>query len=256
MSLMEWKTDKYQKTCGRVTEHGAQLVDVLRQLSCNKVLDIGCGTGVLTKEIAAFSHEIIGIDESKNMIEKAKTMYPELNLFVMDACSLQWENYFDAVFSNAVFHFINQQDILLDGIYKALLPNGLLVCEFGAIGNIARLLDAVESACKKRGKHYSLRFYYPSQEEYRILLENHNFSVESLITYDLDTKLIEGEEGLRNWINQIFSIEMDWFSTSEREEVLTEIESTLRNQQWDGNNWHLPNRRLQVVARKRKACLE
>ena len=139
---------------------------------------------------------------------------------------------------------------MLDSIYKVLLPNGILVCEFGAFGNISRLLDAVKYACTKRTKSYSLRFYYPSEEEYKILLENHGFSIKSLITYDLDTKLIEGDVGLRNWINQIFYVEMEWFNASEREEVLTEIESILRNEQWDGSNWHLPNRRLQVVAKK------
>jgi len=247
---MKWNAEKYQKTCGRVTEQGMKLVDVLRKFSCNKVLDIGCGTGVLTKEIAAFSHEIIGIDASQEMIEKAKAIYPELKLIVMDARFLQWENYFDAVFSNAVFHFIKEQDILLDNIYKTLLPNGLLVCEFGASGNIARLLNAVEYACARRGKPYSLRFYYPSEKEYKLLLENHGFFVESIITYNLDTKLTEGNAGLRNWIKQIFSIEMDWFGISERKDVLTEIESMLKNEQWDGYNWHLPNRRLQVIARK------
>ena len=247
---MEWNAEKYQKTCGRVTEHGVKLFNILKTLPCDKVLDIGCGTGELTKKIAAFAKETIGIDTSPNMIEKAKINYPELNLMVMNACALQWENYFDTVFSNAVFHFIKTQDALLDNIYRALKLNGVLVCEFGAFGNIAGLLDAVDYAYSKRGKSYSLRFFYPAEGEYRFLLEKHGFFVENLSVYDLDTKLIEGEAGLRNWINQIFNVEMEWFSDSELEDVLTEIESTLRALQWDGSNWHLPNRRLQFVARK------
>jgi trans-aconitate methyltransferase len=163
--MMEWNAQNYQSTCGRVTEHGAKLVDVLRKNQCGRILDLGCGTGVLTNEIAGFSDEVVGIDLSSAMVEKARSMYPGIEFKVMDACALEWENYFDAVFSNAVLHFIKTQDILLDNIRKALTDNGLFICEFGASGNIIDLLYAVEQACVNRGKAYSLRFYYPTEEE-------------------------------------------------------------------------------------------
>lgn len=248
---MEWNAENYAEVCGRVTERGGRLVDVLRKLRCKKVLDIGCGTGVLTNEIAKFAQEVIGIDSSPAMIEKAKATYPGLKFFMMDACSLRCGHDFDAVFSNAVFHFIPSQDALLRGIHEVLSPKGALVFEFGAAGNIAGLLDAVAQACAKRGKPYALRFYYPTETEYGHLLEKHGFSIESIVTYDLDTSLRGGESGLRNWINQIFCIEMEWFDAREREEVLREIEAVLRSAQWDGAAWHLPNRRLQAVARLR-----
>ena len=247
---MEWDAQKYYETCGRVTEHGTKLVEVLKKMRCDRVLDLGCGTGVLTNEISEFAKEIIGVDASAAMIEKAKATYPNLQFIVKDACLLEWEEYFDAVFSNAVFHFIKTQDVLLSSIYKSLKVGGSLVCEFGADGNIAALLEAVADAYTKRGKEYSLRFYYPTPEEYGALLEKQNFIIDSMITYDLDTQLIEGEIGLRNWINQIFSIEMGWFEAPVREEVLCEIEAALRPMQWDGFNWHLPNRRIRVVAYK------
>jgi trans-aconitate methyltransferase len=61
------------------------------------------------------------------MVDKAKSMYPRIKFFVMDACALQWEGYFNAVFSNTVLHFIKDQDVLLDNIYKALKNNGLIL---------------------------------------------------------------------------------------------------------------------------------
>jgi SAM-dependent methyltransferase len=169
----------------------------------------------------------------------------------MDARFMPWENHFDAVFSNAVFHFIKEQDALLASVYRALAPGGILVCEFGAAGNLRALLDAVQTACVNRGKPYALRFYYPTGEEYAEVLERQGFAAESILLYDLDTRLLEGEPGLRNWINQVFSIEMAWFNESERGDVLTEIENALRPIQWDGENWHLPNRRIRVIARKK-----
>ena len=248
--IMEWNAEKYFETCGRVTEHGNKLVDILRNMDCHRVLDIGCGTGVLTNKIAEFAQEVIGIDSSNAMIEKAKTLYPNLKFYVMDACSLQWEKYFNVIFSNAVFHFIQNQESLLRSIHKALAENGMLICEFGASGNIQNLLDAMAGACIKRGKKFSSRFFYPTEEDYRALLEKNGFLVESLVIYDLDTQLKEGEMGLRNWIKQIFSVEMEWFNAYEQEEILREIELTLRSNQWDGLNWHLANKRIKIIVKK------
>jgi len=247
---MKWDVEKYHETCGRVTEQGVNLVNVLKELQCERVLDLGCGTGVLTNDIAGFVNEVIGIDASAAMIDKAAAAYPNLEFHVIDACSLPWSGYFDAVFSNAVFHFIKEQDVLLGSIFKSLAENGALVCEFGASGNLEELLAAVAAACIKRGKDYSLRFYYPEKEEYENLLEKNGYTLESVTIFDLDTQLKEGAAGLRNWINQIFNVEMEWFDSVEREAVLDEIESALRYAQWDGSNWHLPNRRIRVVARK------
>ena len=247
---MEWNVQKYHETCGRVTEHGLKLINALKNIPNDKVMDLGCGTGVLTNEIARFAGKVIGVDASAAMIKHAAATYPDLEFYVMDACSLKWTDYFDAIFSNAVFHFIKAQDALLDNVYKALKKNGSLVCEFGASGNISRLLGAVEAACAKRGMEYFLRFYYPTKEEYKNLLERHGFYVESIITYDLDTILKEGEFGIRNWVRQIFNVEMEWFDAGDRDSVLDEIEDALRINQWDGNNWHLPNKRIQVIARK------
>jgi len=250
---MDWNAQNYHATCGRVTEHGAKLVDVLRPLTRGRVLDVGCGTGTLTKEIAGFAAEVVGIDASPAMIEKARATYPELEFAVMDACALAFDGRFDAVFSNAVFHFIKDQDALLGGVHRALTPGGILVCEFGAAGNLAGLLNAVERACVRRGKDYALRFYYPAEDEYRRLLEMNGFVVESIVTYDLDTRLTEGAPGLRNWVNQIFGVEMSWFDGAGRDGALTEIEDALRPVAWDGENWHLANRRLRVIARRGRA---
>ena len=247
---MEWDAENYQATCGRVTEHGANLVGELRKYCCDRVLDVGCGTGKLTNDIAGFAGEAVGIDSSPAMVAKAGTTYPGVRFYVMDARSLIWENYFTAVFSNAVFHFIRDQDALLNSIYRALTKGGTLVCEFGAAGNLAGLLNAVESACARRGKPYELRFYYPGEDEYRRTLTSRGFTIDAAVTYDLDTKLNTGETCLRDWISQIFNLEMERFGALERASVLEEIEAVLRPSQWDGERWHLPNRRLRVVARK------
>ena len=61
---------------------------------------------------------------------------------VCDGLGLPFENEFDVVFSNAVFHWISDHDTLLKNIHKVLKPQGLLVCEFGAAGNISTIEHA------------------------------------------------------------------------------------------------------------------
>jgi len=247
---MDWNVQKYHETCGRVTEHGEKLVERLKAISCGEILDLGCGTGVLTNEISRFAKKVVGIDSSPQMIEKAMSSYPSIEFHLMDARSIIWENRFDAVFSNAVFHFIREQDALLDSIIKSLKPKGTLISEFGAHGNISELLKAIEHALVSRGRPYMLRFYYPTTDEYSKLLVNHGFKIEFIIAYELDTTLKEGEAGLRNWINQIFDVELKAYELSERQTILSEIEAALMPSQWDGANWHLHNRRIQFYAYK------
>lgn len=247
---MDWNVERYNKTCSGVTERGIELIEYIKKSECNKVLDLGCGTGVLTNEISKFTNDVIGIDSSPAMVEKAKTSYPYLKFYLMDACSLEWNNYFDTVFSNAVFHFIMSQNILLNSINKSLKLNGILITEFGAFGNIIDLINAIAQVCERRGKKFKLRFYYPKLEEYEQLLKKNGFSTKTINIQKLDTKLPNGESGIRNWINQVFQVELDWFTLSEREEVLIEIENSLRANYWDGINWHLTNYRLFVMARK------
>ena len=88
---MEWDAQKYSATCGRVTEHGTKLVDILKNMHPKKVLDVGCGTGVLTNDISKFANDVIGIDSSSAMIAKAKELYPGINFIRKDACFLQWD---------------------------------------------------------------------------------------------------------------------------------------------------------------------
>lgn len=101
-----------------------------------RILDVGCGTGALTKTLAEEGAYVLGVDASAAMIARARTDYPELEFMVMDATVLAFANEFDTVFSNAAFHWIKNQTALLQGIYRALKYGGALVCEFGAHGNV------------------------------------------------------------------------------------------------------------------------
>lgn len=96
----------------------------------------------MTAQLAELCNKIVGVDGSENMIDKAKEEFSNIEFKVCDALALPFEKEFDVVFSNAVFHWISDHDALLENIHKALKPQGVLVCEFGASGNIATIENA------------------------------------------------------------------------------------------------------------------
>lgn len=70
----------------------------LNPRSGETILDLGCGTGDLTKEISLLGATVIGVDSSAEMIATARSKFPELDFHHMDARELTFDVQFDAVF--------------------------------------------------------------------------------------------------------------------------------------------------------------
>jgi len=87
-----------------------------------RILDLGCGTGHLTNQIAAAGAEVIGIDKSTTMIEEARRLYPNLRFELADAAGFHFDQLFDAVFSNAAIHWMKDQASVARCIWEALKP--------------------------------------------------------------------------------------------------------------------------------------
>src|SRR5699024_7008855 len=96
-----------------------------------KILDIGCGTGDLTKKIAEKGAIPTGIDASSEMIETAKQKYPDITFIKADATSYRSDEKFDAVFSNAALHWMTDPEEVIQTIASALSPGGRFVAVFG-----------------------------------------------------------------------------------------------------------------------------
>jgi ubiquinone/menaquinone biosynthesis C-methylase UbiE len=86
-----WNAQLYNRQHQFVSELGQSALQLLNPTKDEHILDLGCGTGDLTAKIAQHAH-VIGIDQSKNMIELAKENYPTLSFMVADACHLPFEN--------------------------------------------------------------------------------------------------------------------------------------------------------------------
>ena len=246
----EWNADLYDSKHGFVAEYGRGLLGFVPKGKGQRILDLGCGTGVLTAQLAELAGSVVGVDSSESMIERARRRYPDVRFEVGDALALPFEGCFDVVFSNAVFHWVSDHDALLKQVRRALVPGGLLICEFGASGNIATIECAFAAACRGFGRDYRPRFNFPTSERFAELLSANGFAIDEVRDYDRPTPLADGEQGLANWMRQFFASDLESMSEEMRGEVVWKVEDATRGALWDGAEWVADYRRLRAIARK------
>lgn len=249
---MEWDAKKYNTTHDFIFKYGAGLLDLLPK-EPKKVLDIGCGTGALTNQIAELGHDVTGIDQSLNMIHQAKESYPKLNFLQQDILKPtdQLQQY-DIAFSNAVFHWITDQELLVKSINAHLNENGQLICEFGAVGNVQMIRESFGRELAKLGFPFEEPFCFTASEDYREMLERNQFEVVEILEYDRPTPLKEGQNGLKHWMEQFYVTELDALTTEQKRRVFENMEQELKSKLWKEDHWEADYRRLRIRAIKQK----
>lgn len=247
---MKWDAELYDSKHEFVSQYGRALVMEVNRNAGQRILDLGCGTGKLSGDLAKNGATVIGVDASEPMIEKAKLAHPQLEFHCMDATALPYENEFDTVFSNAVFHWISNQEALLLSVHRALKPGGLLICEFGGFRNTERILLAFQEEYEKTGEPFKNSFFYPTIKQYQSLLEYSGFEAEMVRDFDRPTPLADGEQGLRNWLTQFYDDSLSRLDEEQRQEVLSAVEERLRPILWKDEHWVADYRRIQVKAKK------
>ncbi|WP_432633042.1 class I SAM-dependent methyltransferase [Brachyspira sp.] len=245
---MEWNSQLYDNKHDFVAEYGKGLLEFIPDNKEQTILDLGCGTGVLTAQLRDYGSKVIGVDSSENMIDKAKKQFGNIEFMVCDALDLPFENEFDVVFSNAVFHWISDHDALLSNVKKVLKSHGLLVCEFGANGNISTIENAFVKVYSGLGYEYAPKFNFPTSESFGKLLEKKGVVIYKVYDYDRPTPLKNAEQGLANWIKQFFASELSVMSDDMQDTVIKKVEGLTRESLWNGKEWIADYRRLRAIA--------
>jgi SAM-dependent methyltransferase len=240
-----WSSDRYIEHAAYVPSLGAAVLELLDPQPGERVLDVGCGEGTLTQQIAARGAAVVGVDSSEDMIDAARAR--GLDARLLNAETLAFDHEFDAVFSNAALHWVRDHDALLAGIARALRPGGRFVAEFGGYGNIAAIEVAVGAVLARRSLPAEKRRYYPSDDEYRARLEAHGFDVREISLIPRPTPL---PTGMRGWLEIFERATLDRLGAA-RDSVLQEIEDLLRPSlcDWRGR-WMAPYVRLRFKAYK------
>ena len=150
--MADWDAAKYHRISDPQLAWGRAVVARLAPVAGERILDVGCGTGRLTEEIAAASGvEVVGLDASSAMLAEAsrrarlrgQTPIAGLHTFPAyvqgDGSALPFSAAFDAVFSNATFHWVSDHDRLFQSVHGALKRGGRLVAQCGGAGNLRQL---------------------------------------------------------------------------------------------------------------------
>jgi trans-aconitate methyltransferase len=247
----EWNAELYDQKHSFVWKMAAALLDLLDAKSGERILDLGCGTGHLTEQIAANGAKVVGVDKSAEMIEQARQKHPAISFEVMDARELAFADPFDAVFSNATLHWITEPEKVIARITRILRPGGRFVAEFGGKGNVAELLAAKQRAWQKLNLPASHNpWYYPSISEYSTLLEKHGLEVTYANLFERPTALEDGARGLHNWLEMFGGVFLDTLAPEQREAAMAAIEREARATLFHDDHWVMDYRRLRVVAQK------
>lgn len=178
--VYEFDGKKYEQASSHQKEWGAGLIEELHVKGDERVLDLGCGDGVLSLQIAGLlpRGNVIGIDASKGMIDAAiPKAKKNLQFLLKDINYLDYCEEFDVVFSNAALHWIKDHEKLLQNVFRALRPGGRIRFNFAGEGNCRNFFKVVQEAiAHERYMVYFTDFewpwYMPSVDEYITLCES------------------------------------------------------------------------------------
>jgi trans-aconitate 2-methyltransferase len=245
-----WDAGLYDDKHSFVWKHGASLIDLLSPRAGERVLDLGCGTGHLTARIAEAGADVVGIDSSAEMIEEARRLFPTIRFEVADARDFAFDEPFDAVFSNAVLHWVKPQEQAVACVRRALKPGGRFVAEFGGRENVAVIVSALDAASSAIGLGaWEHPWYYPSIGQYAPLLERAGLEVSHAVLFDRPTPL-DGEGGLRNWAEMFARDLVGRVPAEDRDRFFRHTEEAARPALYRDGAWFADYRRLRVVARR------
>ncbi len=248
----QWDASHYDEKMNFVSHYGRGLIDWLQPVSGERILDLGCGTGDLTAQLAESGAHVVGCDFSPDMIDAAQSKYPHLSFSIADAHTYRSSEPFDAIFSNAALHWMKQPEQVAETIWLALAPGGRLVAEFGGKGNCAQVIEALRAALGHRGISADERnpWYFPSIGEYASLLERQGFRVVLSSHFDRLTLMPDGDGGLRHWLDSFCSPFFNGLSASEIDEICSDVNERLRPSLYRDGQWYVDYKRIRVIARK------
>jgi len=196
-STSKWDAADYARVGAFVSELGGAALELLDPQPGERILDVGCGEGTLTKKIAERGATVLGIDNSPEMVAAAQANGVDAQLLAAEAISFSEE--FDAAFSNAALHWVLAKEQAAAAIFRALRPGGRFVGEMGGEGNLEKLREALDDELIGRGYRPPSEAgnWYASPEEFAEVYEEAGFR-------DVDARLIERptpiDHGIAAWV--------------------------------------------------------
>ncbi|MDP9047921.1 MAG: class I SAM-dependent methyltransferase [Bacteroidota bacterium] len=250
---MKWNAELYDNKHAFVFEYGESVLELLDIKPGECILDLGCGTGHLTREIKNQGAVVTGMDASADMIGVASAKYPEIGFVVADGSDFYFDEPFDAVFSNATLHWIHKADEAIKCVYNSLKPGGRFVGEMGGKGNMKQMITATQQVLERYGYGTLAEkepWYFPSLSEYTGKLEKAGFRVTLAAHFDRPTLLKDGPTSVAKWLSMFGDMYFEGIEETEKEQILAEITDILEPDYNDNGEWYADYVRLRFAAVK------
>jgi trans-aconitate methyltransferase len=248
MSAQTWEPERYAANARFVSDLGGPVVELLAPKAGERILDVGCGDGVLTAKLAAMGCNITGVDSSEPQIQAARAL--GLDARVADCQDLQYHAEFDAVFSNAALHWMKRPDDLIAGVWRTLKPDGRFVAEMGGERCVETIRVALIAALDRRGINGRAAdpWYFPSVEEYGARLRAGGFEVTYIALIPRPTPL-PGD--ITGWLETFARSFTAAVPEKDRPAFIDEVREVLRPLLSDADgHWTADYTRLRFAARK------
>lgn len=242
-----WDPGTYDRNARFVSDLGAPVLALLAPRAGEAILDLGCGDGRLTRGLEQAGASVLGTDASPDMVAAARALGLEVELH--DARALPFHDRFDAVFSNAVLHWIHELDQVVAGVVRALKPGGRFVGEMGGHGNVAAICTALRAVLGARGHPCPSPYRFPTPEAFSTILSDQGLTPETVQLIPRPTPLPTDMSGWLNTFGRPFVRDLP---APEQEAVLAEAVDLLRPALCDdAGRWTADYVRLRFKATKR-----
>jgi trans-aconitate methyltransferase len=247
-SAQTWDPERYARNARFVADLGAPVVDLLAPRPGERILDLGCGDGVLTEKLVEMGCDVVGVDSSAAQVQAARRR--RLDARVMDGERLSFSNEFDAVFSNAALHWMRHPDAVIAGVWRALKAGGRFVGEFGGYGCVQKIRTALVAALNRRGVdgEAASPWYFATVEDYSARLRKGGFAVGCIALIPRPTPL---SSDITGWLETFAESFVSKVRPEEKNAYIAEVRESLRPQLCDEEGvWIADYTRLRFSARK------
>jgi SAM-dependent methyltransferase len=247
--IQTWDAKDYGQNAAFVHGLAGGVVEWLDAKPAESILDLGCGDGQLTQRIASTGARVVGVDVSPEMLAAARSR--GIDAHEGSAESLPFaDRLFDAVFSNAVLHWVRDQDAMMGEVRRVLKPGGRFVAEMAGHGCVAAIRVALAAVLERHGDFDNeiAAMCYPTPDAYQRRLVRNGFQVERIELIPRPTPL--PSSGMEGWLRTFYRGVLNGLPEALRETVVEEIARllapVLRD---DEGNWTADYIRLRFIAR-------
>jgi SAM-dependent methyltransferase len=245
MTQQRWNAKDYANNARFVADLGSPVLELLAPQAGERILDVGCGDGALTRQIAATGARVVGVDSSEELLVAAKEL--GLDARLCDARQLAFEQEFDAVFSNATLHWVPDQGAVVRAVRRALVPGGRFVGEFGGHGCVATVCSTLAALALERGVQLRFPWTFPTVARFERCLRDNGLVPERVELIPRPTHL---PSGMSAWLDTFAQPLFAQFPATDRAELKQRVLSALSWSLSAGDGWTADYTRLRFVARR------